>query len=85
MKITFKELRKIKDNLPNGSMKQIASELDVSVETVRNYFGGSNYRKGEVLDIHYEAGPYGGIVVLNDTEILEIAKELVISQTEILV
>ncbi len=40
--ITFNELRKIKDQLPDGSMHRIADRLDLSVETVRNYFGGSN-------------------------------------------
>ena len=38
--ITFNELRKIKDSLPAGSMHRIADELNLSVETVRNFFGG---------------------------------------------
>ena len=37
--ITFNELRKIKDSLPSGSMHRIADELNMSVETVRNFFG----------------------------------------------
>ena len=40
--ITFNELRKIKDSLPSGSMQRIADELGLSVETVRNFFGGQN-------------------------------------------
>ena len=40
--ITFNELRKIKDMLPSGSMQRIASELGISEETVRNYFGGDH-------------------------------------------
>lgn len=35
--ITFNELRKIKDSLPSGSMHRIADELNMSVETVRNF------------------------------------------------
>ena len=35
--ITFNELRKIKDSLPDGSTHRIADELGLSVETVRNY------------------------------------------------
>lgn len=35
--ITFNELRKIKDSLPSGSMHRIADELNLSVETVRNF------------------------------------------------
>ena len=41
--ITFNELRRIKDSLPDGSMHRIADELNVTTQTVRNYFGGSNY------------------------------------------
>ncbi len=76
MTITFNELRKIKDSLPDGSMKKIANELNMSVETVRNYFGGSNYDDGETVGIHLEKGPNGGIVVLDDTTILDMAKDI---------
>ena len=44
--ITFNELRKIKDSLPTGSMHRIADELGMSVETVRNFFGGSSFEIG---------------------------------------
>lgn len=74
MNITFNELREIKDRLPNGSMEKIATEMGLDKETVRNYFGGANYKKGEVADIHYEQGPGGGIVQLKDTSILEKAR-----------
>ena len=74
--ITFNELRRIKDQLPDGSMHQIAEKLDLSVETVRNYFGGSNYHKGESVGIHIEQGPDGGLVTLDDTTILEMALDL---------
>ncbi len=75
MTITFNELRKIKDSLPDGSMQMIAEKLDLSVETVRNYFGGANYNEGETVGIHLEKGPNGGIVVLDDTTIFEMAKD----------
>ncbi len=74
--ITFNELRKIKDELPNGSMHRIAEKLDMNVETVRNYFGGANYNKGESIGIHMEQGPDGGIVTLDDTTILDLAIEI---------
>ncbi len=74
--ITFNELRKIKDELPNGSMHRIADKLDMNVETVRNYFGGANYNKGESVGIHMEQGPDGGIVTLDDTTILDLAIEI---------
>lgn len=35
--ITFNELRRIKDSLPSGSMHRIADELNMTVETVRNF------------------------------------------------
>lgn len=76
MTITFNELRKIKDSLPDGSITRIASELNLSVETVRNYFGGANYNEGEAVGIHLEKGPNGGIVVLDDTTILNMAKDI---------
>lgn len=71
--VTFNELRRIKDNLPDGSMHRIAEELNLTVETVRNYFGGYNYKDGKSCGIHIEPGPDGGIVVLDDSTILEKA------------
>ena len=76
-KITFNELRKIKDSLPDGSIRQIAQEFEMEVETVRNYFGGANYEKGKSVGIHLEPGPNGGIVLLDDTKILDRAQELI--------
>ncbi len=75
-KITFNELRKIKDSLPDGSIRQIAQEFEMEVETVRNYFGGANYDRGKSVGIHLEPGPNGGIVLLDDTKILDRAQEL---------
>ena len=75
--ITFNQLRKIKDSLPDGSMRAIAEELDLDVETVRNYFGGSNYDRGRSVGIHMEPGPDGGIVELDDTTILDMAKDMI--------
>ncbi|WP_167605013.1 DNA-binding protein [Maribellus sediminis] len=75
-KITFNELRKIKDSLPDGAIAKMAQEFEVSEETVRNYFGGANYTNGRAVGIHMEPGPNGGIVLLDDTAILDRAKEL---------
>ncbi|WP_372640018.1 DNA-binding protein [Ancylomarina sp.] len=71
--ITFNELRSIKDRLPEGSMRKISEELNLNVETVRNYFGGVNYREGKSIGVHVEQGPNGGVVELDDTTILECA------------
>lgn len=76
-KITFNELRKIKDSLPDGSIKKLAHEFAVTEETVRNYFGGANYTSGTSVGIHIEPGPNGGIVLLDDSAILDRAKELI--------
>ncbi|HVN57538.1 MAG TPA: hypothetical protein VMT63_04520 [Bacteroidales bacterium] len=75
--ITFNELREIKDKLPTGSMKKIADKLDLNEETVRNYFGGWNFDKGQSAGIHFEKGPNGGIVTIEDTTILDIAQKMI--------
>jgi len=75
-KITFNELRKIKDSLPDGSIRQIAQEFSITEETVRNYFGGANYKSGTTVGIHMEPGPNGGIVLLDDSSILERAEQI---------
>jgi hypothetical protein len=71
--ISFNELRSIKDSLPDGSIHKIAEELNVSDETVRNYFGGQNFEDGKCCGLHIEPGPDGGIVVLYDSAILDMA------------
>jgi len=71
--ITFNTLRKIKDKLPDGSIRRIAAELGLPVETVQNYFGGMNASTGNGGGIHIEPGPDGGIVMLDDSTILEKA------------
>lgn len=76
MKITFDELRRIKNSLPEGSAHKIADELGVNVDTVRNYFGGTNYDNGETTGLHIEPGPDGGIVLLEDETILNKAKSI---------
>ena len=76
MVITFNELRRIKDKLPSGSSKRIADELNIDVDTVRNYFGGSHFEAGTPVGIHYEKGPDGGVVTLDDTTILDAAMRI---------
>ena len=74
--ITFNELRRIKDSLPRGSMHRIADELNMTVETVRNFFGGHNFKNGKSVGIHLEPGPDGGLVMLDDTTVLEKALQI---------
>ena len=71
--MTFNELRNLKDSLPDGSMHRIADELGVSVETVRNCFGGQNFQLGQSVGIHLEPGPDGGLVRIDDTTVLDKA------------
>lgn len=75
MNITFNELRKIKDSLPDGSIHRIARELDLNVETVWNYFGGYSHPEGSTMGVHLEPGA-GGVVALDDTRILDIARRI---------
>jgi len=74
--ITFNELRSIKDRLPDGTIHRIAEDLGVTVETVRNYFGGENYKDGKSCGLHIEPGPDGGIVMIADPAILDRALDI---------
>ena len=74
--ITFNDLRRIKNSLPDGSIRQIADRLNVTPQTVRNYFGGTNYEFSKNCGVHIEPGPDGGIVVLDDTTIYDMAVEI---------
>ena len=74
--IPFKELRRIKDSLPEGSIHKIADQLNMTDQSVRNYFGGSNYEYGINMGVHIEPGPDGGYVVLDDNKILDMALEI---------
>ena len=76
MKITFNELRRIKHALPTGSIKKIAAELGIEEQTVRNYFGARKYLDGQVISQHVEPGPDGGVVHLDRSDILELARKL---------
>jgi len=76
MVISFEEFRKIKDSLPDGSMKAIAKRMDLDVETVRNYFGGANYERGQATGIHFEKGANGGIVKIDDDSIYQCAIDI---------
>ena len=82
MTITFEELRQLKDSMPDGSMHRIATELGLSVETVRNYFGGANFKKGNVVGVHYEQGPGGGVVKIDNPQIIERARAILAEHTE---
>ena len=75
--ITFNELRKIKDSLPNGAMSKIAEELGMKEQDVRNYFGGENFKSGQSVGFHIDTGPDGGLVMLDDDTILNAAKKMI--------
>ena len=77
-RLTFNELREIKDQLPDGSMQRIAEKTGLSVETVRNYFGGHNYMDGTSCGHNIQQGGVGGgIIELGDTKILDLALEII--------
>lgn len=76
-RISFNELRRIKDNLPEGSIHKIAEALNLSDESVRNYFGGYDYDHGVSMGIHIEQGPDGGVVELDDDSILNFARKII--------
>ena len=75
MVLTFEELRKVKDSLPHGAMEQIAAELNLDVQTVRNYFGSDHFDHDNFVGAHYESGVHGGYVKLDDDSIYEAAQK----------
>jgi D-alanyl-D-alanine carboxypeptidase len=78
--ITFEQLRDIKHQLPNGSVKRIAKDLNVDEQLVRNYFSAGRTSHGSIsseLHMHVQPGPNGGIVHLEDTTILDYAKRII--------
>lgn len=77
MKITFNELRDIKHSLPTGSVSRIASSLGINEQTVRNYFGANKFGEGDVVNKHLQPGPDGGIVELERTDILSMARQII--------
>ncbi|HXH18014.1 MAG TPA: hypothetical protein VNJ07_02935 [Chitinophagales bacterium] len=76
MILTFQEFRKLKDSLPPGSMKRIADELHIKEETVRNYFGGTDYSRGSSPGVHFERGANGGFVRIDDEDIYNAALKI---------
>ena len=77
MNITFNELREIKHQLPTGSVKRIAKELQIEDQTVRNYFGAMKFENGMIIGKHIQPGPNGGIVNLEDETILNLARKII--------
>lgn len=57
--ITFNELRRIKDSLPSGSMHRIADELNMTVETVRNFLVDTILRMVKVLEFIWNRDQMG--------------------------
>ena len=49
---------------------------------MRNYFGGTNYDDGTNMGFHLEPGPDGGLVVLDDPQILEMAIDILEKQQQ---
>lgn len=76
MNITFDELRAIKHQLPHGSVAKIAKQLNLTEQTVRNYFGAQDSQDGELTDLHLQPGPEGGIVYHEDDSILKAAQAI---------
>jgi len=77
MVISFRELRNLKDSLPDGSIKKIALNLSLDEDTVRNYFGGTHYKnESETVDFHIEKTHNGAVVKLKENEIYNEAMKI---------
>lgn len=80
MNMTFGELREIKHRLPTGSVKRIAHELNIDEQSVRNYFSAGRNGKGDVEDVFLEPGPHGGVVHIENTAILDVARRILMEK-----
>lgn len=77
MNITFDELRSLKHKLPSGSIQKIAEALNISEQTVRNYFGAHDYEHGDAVPgTVFEHGLHGGVIHLEDTTIYDMALKI---------
>ncbi len=81
MIITYKELRDIKHSLPTGSISRIAQSLNIDEQSVRNYFGANKYNSDNIVGRHIQPGPHGGIVNIENTDILDMAKKIIVEST----
>ncbi|MBT8232292.1 MAG: DNA-binding protein [Saprospiraceae bacterium] len=77
MYITYDELRTIKHRLPTGSISRIAKTLQVEEQSVRNYFGANKYSSDDIIGRHIQPGPKGGVVHIENTEIIELARQII--------
>ena len=77
MYLTYQELRNIKHSLPTGSISKIAKQLNLDEQSVRNYFGANKYNNDEIVGRHIQPGPNGGVVHIENTSIIELAKKII--------
>ncbi len=80
MTITLEALQAIKHQLPKGSVRQIATDLQLEEEVVRSFFGAHRHRVAS-QDWHFEPGPNGGLVRIADTAILDAAQTIIATNT----
>lgn len=86
MNIKFEDLRRIKHSLPSGSVNRIASELNLSEQSVRNFFGGKSFQNehnDSSEDWHWEQGPGGGVMTLSNTQIFDAAMRILFENGKI--
>ena len=81
--ITFNELRRLKDSLPDGSTHRIADELESLLKQFATISAGIILKMAKSCGIHIEPGPDGGLVVLDDTTIFERALQILAENEEV--
>ena len=75
-RITYNKLRALRDALPDGALHRIAHDLNMDIDVVRSYFGCYDLIKGAPAGFHVEPGPDGGIVLVDDTKVLDYALQM---------
>ena len=71
--LSMNEQQHVNKDSVSDKNEEIAKEMNMDEQTVRNFFGGDNYTDGQTVGFHLEPGPDGGICRIDDSSVIERA------------